>query len=263
MRASTQHAWKSWPTSAEPWFRARAFGVAAEDLGVDFHGQARPLLLTQLLGACLRRSDDGVFSEEELWSWTLSRRLQGLLAIVAASGVNRLDAVAHCPQASCGEAMELPLPLSSFSRSDDITAFDWTAGDDVVVNVAMPTGADQLHWLNQPKLSAASMAQRLVCGDATILSATALDSLSATFEEKDPFTALQLNAQCPACGAAVAVDFDLEAELLRRLDRFQAHRLREIHLLASTYHWSETEIMNLPPWRRAHYLRQAAAERLS
>jgi hypothetical protein len=263
MRASTRYAWQSWPTSAKPWFRARAFGIAAEDLGVDFHGQARPLLLTQLLGACLRRSDDGVFSEEELWSWTLSRRLQGLLAIVAATGVSRLDAVAHCPQIPCGEAMELPLPLSSFSRSDDVAEFDWTAGEGIVVKVAMPTGADQLLWLNEPELSAASMAQRLVRGGAPTLSASALESLSTTLEEKDPFTALRLNAQCPACGAAVAIDFDLEAELLRRLDRFQTHRLREIHLLASTYHWSETEIMNLPSWRRAHYLRQAAAQRPS
>jgi hypothetical protein len=263
MRAPTPHAWQSWPTSAEPWFRARAFGVAAEDLGVDFHGQARPLLLTQLLGACLRRLDDDVFNEDELWSWTLTRRLQGLLAIVAATGVSRLDAVAHCPQASCGEAMELPMPLSSFCRSEDIEAFDWTVDDGVTVNVAMPTGADQLHWLNRPALSTASMAQRLLRGDTPALSADALDRLSAAFEEKDPFTALQLNAQCPACAAAVAVDFDLEAELLRRLDRFQTQRLREIHLLASTYHWSETEIMNLPPWRRAHYLRQAAAERPS
>jgi hypothetical protein len=262
MRTPTQNAWQSWPTSAEPWFRARAFGVAAEDLEADFHGQARPLLLTQLLEACLRRADDGVFNEEELWSWTLSRRLQGLLAIVTASGVSRLDAVAHCPQALCGEAMELPLPLSSFRREEDIETFEWTA-DDITVNVAMPTGVDQLHWLNQPALSAASMAQRLVHGDVPALSATALDSLSTTFEEKDPFTALQLNAQCPACGAAVVVDFDLEAELLRRLDRLQARRLQEIHLLARTYHWSETEIMNLPSWRRAHYLQQAATERLS
>jgi hypothetical protein len=104
------------------------------------------------------------------------------------------------------------------------------------------------------------MAQRLVRGDATAFSDAALDSLSATLEEKDPFTALQLNTQCPACNAEIAVNFDLEAELLRRLERFQAHRLREIHLLASCYHWSEAQIMDLPSWRRAQYLRQVTAE---
>jgi hypothetical protein len=262
MRASSPCTWNAWPTSAEPWFRARAFGAATQDLDVDFRGQARPLLLTQLLRLCLRRTDDASFGDDELWTWTLPRRLQGLLAVVAASGVRRLDALAQCQQSACGETMELPLELTSFIQSEDIALFAWTSADGDTVDVAMPTGADQLHWLNLPNVSTALMVQRLVRG-AQVFSDASLESLSATLEEKDPFTALQLNTQCPACGTAIDVNFDLEAELLRRLERMQAHRLREIHLLASCYHWSEEAIMNLPAWRRAHYLRQAAAERAS
>ena len=56
------------------------------------------------------------------------------------------------------------------------------------------------------------------------------------------------------------MELDLEAALLRELEHHQAQRLREIHVLACHYHWSETDIARLPAWRRAYYLRLLGAE---
>ena len=37
------------------------------------------------------------------------------------------------------------------------------------------------------------------------------------------------------------------------------HLLREVHLLASAYGWSEQQILELSPTRRASYLRMVSA----
>jgi hypothetical protein len=55
---------------------------------------------------------------------------------------------------------------------------------------------------------------------------------------------------CTACGEPIAVDVDVERAVLERLARRAQEIDEEVHLLASTYHWSLGEIEALGDERR-------------
>lgn len=70
----------------------------------------------------------------------------------------------------------------------------------------------------------------------------------------DPQAELELDLRCPSCGAAFAVVLDTATLLLRELDARAALLVRDVHTLASYYHWSERSILRMPARRRAQYL---------
>lgn len=75
--------------------------------------------------------------------------------------------------------------------------------------------------------------------------------IEAALEEAAPEVAVSVQAACPACGASHEIDVNPYRILSNRLG---GGLLREIHILASTYHWSEAEILALPLHRRRRYL---------
>jgi hypothetical protein len=77
--------------------------------------------------------------------------------------------------------------------------------------------------------------------------------------EHDPQAELELDLSCPSCGAAFSVDLDAGTFLLQELDARGAQLLEDVHALAMHYHWSEPEILALPPRRRERYLDLLAA----
>ncbi len=241
---------------------ARAFGERAEDLDADFSAGSRPALVTEILRRSLQ-ADAAPCDETEIWSWTLPERLRGLIAVARASGEEHLSAAARCPQSNCGEIIEMDMELSAFLIGDGARVFDWSPSPEQKVSVALPTGADQQKWLQRNETTHDAMVRQLVqsvngqtpAQDWQVPESW-IDGLASELEQRDPLTALELEARCPACGAALAVEFDLEAELLKRLGARQARTLQLVHRLASVYHWSEAEILRLPAWRRNYYLNQ-------
>jgi len=75
--------------------------------------------------------------------------------------------------------------------------------------------------------------------------------IESALEEAAPEVAVSVQAPCPACGTAHGFDVDPYRILSNRLGE---GFLREIHILAFTYHWSEAEILALPLHRRRRYL---------
>ena len=78
-----------WPplsaSADENSFSVRAFGLGPCDLDLDFADTRPADLVNRLLAATLRRRDGRGFQKAELWSWTLGRRVQGLLAMAVAT----------------------------------------------------------------------------------------------------------------------------------------------------------------------------------
>jgi hypothetical protein len=241
---------------------ARAFGSRAEDLDVDFATLPRPVLVTEVLRRCLQRSEP-MGGDEEIGSWTLPQRSQALIAVALASGERGLQSRVRCPKTECGEMIELHIELAVFLNHDEIRSFDWSPEPARMLRVALPTGDDLKEWLNRGEAAPRAMARQLVqivdgCppADDWQVPEAWIDGLAAELEQRDPLTALELEARCFACGAALSVEFDLETELLKRFAARQSRTLQQIHRLASVYHWSEAEILQLPAWRRNYYLSQ-------
>ncbi|MCX4245547.1 hypothetical protein [Paraliomyxa miuraensis] len=70
---------------------------------------------------------------------------------------------------------------------------------------------------------------------------------------------------CPTCGYVQQVSFDLESFTRRAIERERSLVVREVHLLARTYHWSRAEILEMPrvqrQWHVGLILGEAAARR--
>ena len=70
----------------------------------------------------------------------------------------------------------------------------------------------------------------------------------------DPQADVQLALSCPACGQQWRATFDVVSFLWDELDAWARRLLREVHTLASAYHWREADILAMSRWRRQYYL---------
>jgi hypothetical protein len=126
-------------------------------------------------------------------------------------------------------------------------------GDDCY-RLRLPTGADQagLDLGKGPDEQQRELLARLLqpAADVSTLSRQDIEKLDQTLEAMAPEVALQLLAACPQCQAENTVGVDPYQSLDCSADAL----LGEIHRLASTYHWSQRDILELPRRRRHHYL---------
>ncbi len=188
-----------------------------------------------------------------------------LLMDVLENNFGRILACATtCP--GCGEKLELTL------RSDDLRAPmpDPLQGeadlkiDEYEVRFRLPDSLD---------LGAASLCHDLISARQVLiercllearreglnlksseLPQTVIDSISSRMEEMDPQANLQIDFTCPSCGIKWFSPFDVMPFLWTEIDAWAKRTLREVHLLASAYGWSEAEILAMSQWRRQAYL---------
>ena len=128
------------------------------------------------------------------------------------------------------------------------------------VDIRVPTGADQ-ERIAQAVDNVEAMEILLDCivnsaninsdFDLKSLSAEDIAAIEALVENMSPEIATELLAQCPFCDANNRVAVNLYACLDRPLDELFA----DIHVIASHYHWSEHDILQMPTSHRQAYLR--------
>ena len=71
--------------------------------------------------------------------------------------------------------------------------------------------------------------------------------------EADPASHVLLNISCP-CGATWIDQLDVRTVLWTEIGAWVGELLQDVHRLAIAYRWSERDIFDLSPWRRAWYL---------
>ena len=253
-------------------FRADAFGRQLADLEIAFDETPRPRLITQVLTTCVRDADGERLSEGTVAHWGLNRRLQALQAVVGESGLGWFSEQTVC--AGCGETMEIDLDAAAFDLADPDETFSCRPDAANELRVRLPTGADQVGWLDIPSTDAdelqRTMATRLVVAVNGVAVASDwcipqewIEPLAAELEQHDRGTGLELCTSCPSCGRDAGIALDLEARLLALLRAQQHTLLEQIHQLAAAYHWSERDILALTAQRRRFYLARIAGERAS
>jgi predicted RNA-binding Zn-ribbon protein involved in translation (DUF1610 family) len=72
--------------------------------------------------------------------------------------------------------------------------------------------------------------------------------------EADPLADIHIEFSCPACGHVWQAVLDVVDYLWNEIETRSRQMLTEVHLLASTYHWREEDILSMSAWRRQLYL---------
>jgi len=85
------------------------------------------------------------------------------------------------------------------------------------------------------------------------LPAAIVDALAARMGEIDAQAVVTLAMRCPECAATMAPRFDVASFLWSEVDAWARALAMDVHVLASSYGWSEAEILALGS-RRARYL---------
>jgi len=228
------------------------------EMGAGQHPLDRALTL--LLAA------DPAASRRELAALPLPERDRRLLRLRAATLGPELPAFTPCP--GCGERLEFSLDTHAVLDGPPAPPAAEAAVDGVRVAFRHPDSRDLADAAGCGGVDGARrlLVERCVVaaeGPAGPLAPGALPGpvLAAVGEALSAACAaeVRVSLECPACGAEWSALLDVPdffwTELLTRARRL----LREVDVLARTYHWSEAEILALTPWRRGAYLEMAEA----
>jgi len=225
-----------------------------QDLELEFASADRPRLVTALLAG---RGE----SPEFWWGQTVGARIAALLRVVALTEGERgvLVIGLRCGDDACGETFEIALPYDALfdAGSDGAAAAPERvplAGGRTAV-LRRPTGADLRDWRDgaresRPQAVAAMLDALVIEGE---VEPDDMPVIAEAMAEHDPLVAFKVSCACPACGAGNDHAVDLEAFALARLAAMQRALVRDVHVLASRYGWSEREILGIGPARRARY----------
>ena len=243
----------------------RRFGERLTDLEIDLrHDDGRDAATAVLTSCCLDGNGDAA-DVETLRDLPLADRLAALLTLAAHVDDRELETTLRCH--SCGEQLEAPLPAHEII---DYAATRTAPAGHVrvelperVLLLRLPTARDLARW-SESGASAEQMVNSL-CSEPAQLPPTLprqwLELIERALGEADPLVDFRLAIDCPECDAHASYDIDLQALALRRLAKARRELLATVHRLASVYHWSEGDIMALPPSRRRQYLALIEAER--
>jgi len=245
----------------------RPFGWLAEDLEIDFHQTRRHELEMQILECCISNREGTKLDRSFFWNLEIGKRTEYLLTLASLSNSSKINVNLRCSNLECQQQMEITIPLLEITRLQQQSENQKTeiAIATEKISLRKPTGNDQRLWQEQHFSDEASatlaMVQSLLVSEqpSTFNQVYSqekdwIEMLNQVMEEIDPLVNFNLQVNCPYCGSENLQDFDLGAWALQQLYGVQQQLIVTIHRLASHYHWSESEILAIPPGRRSCYL---------
>lgn len=178
-----------------------------------------------------------------------------------------VDVVVGCD--ACGEKLDVRLDAAQAAAASGEVPLgplrEQVGGRAVTFRV--PTGADLEEAGDAPdeRSGVSRLLRRLVTDvDGGPAGPDDLDRLAGPLAERladlDPGAETWVRTVCPACGADLASLVDPVALVSEEVARGARGLLQEVHLLASTYHWTEDVILSLPTPRRRRYLDLVAGD---
>jgi hypothetical protein len=204
-------------------------------------------------------------SRDELAALPLGECNGALLALRERLFGPRIVGIQPC--AACGEELEIPLSTTDLRRELEAGPAAgpgaFTAGGvelrfrpldsrDLAAAVTAPDARRARRLLAERSvLSAHRGTVPVACEE---LSEEIVEALAERLAESDPGAEIRLEGRCPGCDRASSIELD-PGELLWTEVRALARRLlSEVALLASSFHFGETEILAMSPARRRAYL---------
>lgn len=172
----------------------------------------------------------------------------------------RLIGLIECP--ACGDTLETEVATSDLRAlpTDEPPEVSWSNYD---LHLHLLNSRDQLSAERaRPDERNRFLLERCIAsahfaGEPTPvaeLPAEVIEAAEDRIAQLDPQADVQLVLSCPACGHQWQSAFDILSFLWAELGEWAVRMLRDVHVLAAAYGWSERDILALSPVRRAHYI---------
>ncbi|UNU42340.1 hypothetical protein EAO27_06170 [Sphingopyxis sp. YF1] len=204
-------------------------------------------------GRALLLLEAGGMPRDAAEALSLGQRDRALFALRARQFGARLEVGQRCPE--CGADYEFTLTAADLGRDTPGEAAPPATVEGVAVR-ALTAGDLALGEGQGDAEAARALLRRRVAPGGDAIGDAALDAALAAL---DPDAELAIAARCPECGQAADIVFDIAAffwdEIILRVPRL----LQQVADLARVNHWSERDILSLPPARRRFYLTAAGA----
>jgi hypothetical protein len=206
-------------------------------------------------------------SREMLAALSIGQRDACLIALRERLFGQQLTSLADCP--ACGERLEMsfsvvdirassnaePAPMLSFDRSGYELRLRLPNSLDLLALAGCASPAEMRGRLfEQCVLSIRHQGRTESAALTAGMPAEIIDAAIEQIAQADPQADVQVDLICPCCRHQWQAGFDIVSYLWSELHARAIHLLREIHLLASSYGWRESDILNMSSWRRECYL---------
>ena len=210
--------------------------------------------------------DNPKHGRQELVSITIGERDRRLLALRERIFGQDIYSTTTCPE--CHERVEFELDTATLRTKASTTEHDKDSFllncDDYSINFRLLTSLDLAAIAGCANEASARELLLKQCvldvhkNGTTIglhdISDQEILKLQEKINELDPQAEILLDLKCPGCGIEYQMLFDIATFLWEEIDKKAMRLLEEVHILASSYKWSEKEILSLSPERRRFYI---------
>jgi hypothetical protein len=222
-----------------------------------------PVLATDLIGACVLLEGGEPLGSDAARALSVGERETVLWRMRAMLSGDRIDAVVTCP--ACDEKVSIESHVADFLELASVRTREVVAErvGGRLVEFRVPSGGDledlaRRHVVDIEEAEAELAAACLLSVDGQSPTVDDIAELAAPIGERmaalDPAAELLFDSVCPACGFPITASLDATGFLLEEMATGARYLFHEVHVLASNYHWSEDEILDLTPRRRHLYL---------
>ena len=230
------------------------------EVGEDRHPLDRALTL--LAAACPELTWD------ELAALSIGQRDARLLTLREQTSGPRLSGFVECPR--CAEHLEFDVAVADLRVAEDPDmgeeAWELVTGG-LALRFRLPNSRDLAAALGcqDPTAARGPLVQRCVLEAsrdgvpvaASELPADVIVGLARRMSECDPQAEVLLDLRCPTCDHRWQALFDIVAFFWIELAAQAKRLLREVHILARAYGWSEADVLDMSARRRQFYLEMA------
>jgi len=210
-----------------------------------------PALVTELIASLLVEGPTSELTRAEVWQLSLSDRDRIVAQLHAHCFGDRIESEIVCR--ACGEPFEIGLSLSelveTLDRPGPVGGVEGPDGDGLYRladgrRFRLPTTGDERAVAGLPVAEAArELVSRCLLGEGSDSDRESLEEAMAAIA---PLLDLDIPVACALCASEQPVHFEMVSFFVSALARERPILLREIHRIASAYHWSSHEIMALP-----------------